>query len=180
MMNTDIQFSTFMELVKQRYSCRSYADKPVEREKIAAILDAARLAPSACNKQPWLFIVADEEPVRTGIIESYPREWARTAPAFIVVCGDHNESWHRPEDGKDHMDVDCSIAAEHICLAAAAAGLGTCWICNFDPAKLRETISVPEHIEPVVVLAIGYPFAQSVAPEKKRKHLDEIVRWGSY
>lgn len=73
MMNTDIQFSTFMELVKQRYSCRSYADKPVEREKIAAILDAARLAPSACNKQPWLFIVADEEPVRTGIIESYPR-----------------------------------------------------------------------------------------------------------
>ena len=76
--------------------------------------------------------------------------------------------------------MDCSIAAEHICLAAAAAGLGTCWICNFDPAKLREAISVPEHIEPVVVLAIGYPSAQSVAPEKKRKHLDEIVRWGSY
>ena len=117
--------------------------------------------------------------MRQAIAECYPREWIKTAPAFIVAVGNHSEAWHRPSDGKDHTDIDLAIAIEHLCLAATSLGLGTCWVCNFDAKKCAELLRLPESAEPVAILPIGYP-AESLIPEKKRKPVDEIIQWGAY
>lgn len=167
-------------IAEQRFSCRDYSDRKVERDAILTVLDVARLAPSACNRQPWVFLVADSEAQRAAILESYDRDWARTAPEFIVACGLHDEAWHRGSDGKDHTDIDVAIAVEHLCLAATTIGLETCWVCNFDPKPIREAFGLPENVEPIAILPIGYPADGIDAPAKKRKELSEIVRWGKF
>ena len=111
----------------------------------------------------------------------YHRDWFDTAPCIIILCGDHNQAWKR-QDGKDHCDIDIAIAADHMTLAATDAGIATCWVCNFDPVKTRQTLSLPENIEPVVMLPLGYP-EDSVDTNRhltKRKPLDEIVRFNGY
>ena len=86
------------ELARERFSCRSYSNRPVERDTLRAVLDVARLAPSACNKQPWLFLIADSDDLRKAVTDSYQREWIKTAPEFIIACGLHSEAWHRSFD----------------------------------------------------------------------------------
>ncbi|MCM1076092.1 MAG: nitroreductase family protein [Bacteroides sp.] len=167
-------------LAELRYSCRSYSDRRVERDTILTILDVARLAPSACNRQPWMFIVADSDEQREAILGSYDREWVRTAPDFIIACGLHDEAWHRASDGKDHTDVDVSIAVEHLCLAATSLGLATCWVCNFDTEAIRKAFALPDHVEPVAIIPLGYPAEPGNVPAKKRKELSEIVKWGKF
>lgn len=179
-MNHTEDYSRFFNTVTRRYSCRNYSPEPVSRELITALLETARLAPSACNRQPWMFVVADSRPLREEVAGCYNRDWAKEVPAFIIACGDHSKAWHRPEDGKDHTDVDISIAIEHICLAATTLGLATCWICNFDPEKLRATLRLPENIEAIAIIALGYPRPGVAIPEKTRKPLEEIVRWEKF
>lgn len=164
----------FLDLVKKRYSVRAYSPRTIESEKMDYIMECVRLAPSAVNFQPWHFsIVADPEKL-TALKSTYAREWIQTAPCIIVACADHQEAWHRKMDGKDHADVDIAIAVEHLCLAAAEQGLGTCWVCNFDASRCKEVMSLPENWEPVALIPIGYPTEESV-PEKRRKTLDEII-----
>lgn len=177
-MNNTNACPSFLQLAGSRYSCRRYAATPVSRDVILEILEAARLAPSACNLQPWRFIVLDTPGQLPLAADTYHREWVRTAPVLIVACADHSRSWHRRADGKDHADVDVSIAAEHICLAATALGLATCWICNFDPEALRKNLKLGEEMEPVVMLSLGYPAEGEEVPVKKRVDIQEIVRWG--
>ncbi len=168
-------------LVESRFSCRQYTSTPVPRDIIVTILEAARKAPSACNRQPWEFLVIEsDEQLRSVVIDSYGRDWLKTAPVFIVACGKHGEAWHRSYDGKDHTDVDVSIAVEHICLAATSLGLGSCWICNFDVDKLCKGLNIPEGIEPIAIIPIGYSAPSEELPSKNRKPIDEIVRWGKY
>lgn len=168
------------ELARDRFSCRAYSDRPVERDTLLAVLDVARLAPSACNKQPWLFLVADSDELRKAVTDSYTRDWIKTAPEFIIACGIHSEAWHRGFDGKDHTDVDLSIAIEHICLAATSMELATCWVCNFDPAIITEAFNLPDGVEPIAIIPIGYPAEGTEIPAKKRKALSEIVKWGKF
>lgn len=165
-----------MALMERRHSCRVYdAARPVEREKIERLLEAARLAPSAVNRQPWQFAVLQGDSL--GIATAaYAREWAAAVPAFIVAIGNHAEAWCRKADGKDHTDVDLAIAVEHICLMAAALGLGSCWICNFNPAALSAALGLGEGQEPIAMVAVGYP-ASGTIPAKTRKPLDEITTW---
>lgn len=174
------QYPQFYNLSEHRYSCRGYSDKPVTRDLLIAMLDAVRLAPSACNRQPWKFLVIDTPELRHAVQKSYDREWFNSAPVYIVALGLHDVAWHRPFDGKDHTDVDVSIAVEHLCLAATTLGLGTCWVCNFDSALLSEALDLPEGVEPVAIIPVGYPLDGTHAPEKNRKPLDEIVKWGKY
>lgn len=174
------QYPQFYNLSEHRYSCRGYSDKPVTRDLLIAMLDAVRLAPSACNRQPWKFLVIDTPELRHAVQKSYDREWFNSAPVYIVALGLHDVAWHRPFDGKDHTDVDVSIAVEHLCLAATTLGLGTCWVCNFDAALLSEALDLPEGVEPVAIIPVGYPLDGTHAPEKNRKPLDEIVKWGKY
>lgn len=170
---------SFIELAKRRYSVRNFKADPVEEEKILQILEAARLAPSAVNYQPYRFIVATEQKVKDNIAESYPREWFKKAPVVIVVCGDRTLSWKRGTDRKDHMDIDAAIATEHMALAAAELGLGTCWICAFDVKKCHDILGLPDHMEPVALLPVGYPESKEI-PVKKRKELKNLVCFNKY
>lgn len=174
-------FPRYYALINERRSCRAYRPDAVPPEMIRAIIDTARIAPSACNRQPWGFVVVTSPEGREAIINSYSREWIKSAPAFIVACGNHSEAWHRGCDGKDHTDVDVSIAVEHICLAATSFGLGTCWVCNFEPAAVSSYLGLPDDIEPIAIIPIGYPAdADAAIAPKKRKPLDEIIRWEKY
>lgn len=165
-----------LSLAGRRYSVRSFDGRRVPDDLLTYVLNVARLSPSAVNFQPWSFIVVRDPVLLEGLSAVYSREWFRLAPACIVVCGLHKESWHRRSDGKDHCDIDVAIAAEHICLAAAEVGLGTCWVCNFDVAGCRSLLGLSDDTEPVVLLPIGFP-ADVEIPEKKRKSLEEIVVW---
>ena len=169
---------SFLELAQKRYSVRRYKDQPVEQDKILQVLEAARTAPSAVNYQPWHFIVAVEEEVKDKISEAYPRDWFKQAPVVIVACGDHDQSWKR-NDGKDHCDVDVAIAVDHLTLAAADLGLGTCWVCAFNAEKVHSALELPDNLEVIALIPIGYP-KEDIPSEKKRKSLDELVSWNKY
>lgn len=166
-----------VSLAQKRCSVRKYDSRPVPDGLLRYVIEAARLAPSAVNLQPATFVVVRDAALLGRLAEAYPRDWFRTAPACIVACGNHNVSWHRAADGKDHCDIDVAIAAEHICLAATEVGLGTCWVCNFDTALCRELLDLPSYVEPIVLLPIGFPAADVVPLPKNRKLLDEIVVW---
>jgi nitroreductase len=151
----------------------------VEAEKLELVLEAGRVAPSAVNFQPWYFYVIQGEENLARIHRVYHREWFRTAPCVIVICGDHGQSWRR-KDGKDHCDIDIGIVTDHLTLQATDLGLATCWICNFDSIMTRELLQLPEQMEPMVLLPLGYPLDQT-DPDRhmeKRKPLAEIVNFG--
>ncbi|MDR1407948.1 MAG: nitroreductase family protein [Tannerella sp.] len=159
------------DLIRKRCSIRSYSPQPVEQEKLDYILEAARLAPSACNFQPWYFVVIRSDAAKVAIQACYEREWFRSAPLYILVCSDHNRSWKRPFDAKDHADIDVAIASEHICLAAAEQGLGTCWVCHFDAKRCAGAFGLPDGVEAAVIIPVGYPagsglFEQTSGPRK--------------
>ncbi len=164
----------FLDLVKKRYSVRSYLPRAIEADKMNYIMECVRLAPSAVNFQPWHFSIVTDSEKLLKLKSAYAREWIESVPCIIVACVDHREAWHRKADGKDHSDIDISIAVEHLCLAAAEQGLGTCWVCNFDVPRCREVMNLPENWEPVVLIPIGYATEDDI-PEKRRKTLDEIV-----
>ena len=147
----------FNDIIHSRYSCRAYSPQAPTPEQIAALVEAAQLAPSACNRQPWRLAIIgpDDEAGRQAIATAYPREWVASAPCYIVVCSVPTEAWVRPHDGKNHSDIDIAIATEHICLAATAMGLATCWICHFDPARLTVDLDLPKGTVPVVILPVG-------------------------
>jgi nitroreductase len=168
----------FSDLAAERYSLRKFSDKPVEKEKILQVLEAARLAPSAVNYQPRHFIVVTDEELKAKIAEGYSRDWFANAPVVIVACGDHSTSWKR-RDGKDHADIDVAIAVDHLTLAAVELGLGTCWVCAFDAGHVHKVLELPEEIEAVALIPLGYPADES-RPLKKRRELDEIVSWNGY
>ena len=163
---------TFKELCEARYSCRAYQDKPIEAEKIEYIKECVRLAPSACNRQPWKFVFVTDAEQLEVLRACYGRDWFQTAPAVVVCCQDRINAWTRRFDNHNHADVDIAIATEHLCLAATEQGLGNCWVCNFDIERLRETFPLPEGYEPSVLVPLGYPADE--APAKVRKPGEEI------
>lgn len=168
----------FLQLAKSRFSLRKFKDTPVEQEKLLKILEAGRLAPSAVNFQPWHFIVINDKKALGDLYPVYQREWIREAPVIIIACSDHSQSWKRSADGKDSADIDISIAVDHMTLQAAELGLGTCWVCNFDVHKCSDILKLPYHVEPMVLLPLGYPNIEP--PAKKRKSLDDIVHWNKF
>jgi len=172
----------FLELAKNRYSCRSYQAKEVEFEKLNYILEAGRIAPSAANKQPWHFIVIRDELTRKKLFGAYPRDWYVEAPVHIIVCGDKQFSWKRSFDGMDALFIDIGIITDHMTLAATEQGLASCWICAFNPVKLKEIINIPPNIEPIAILPVGYP-ADVVNPNRHnalRKKSEEIIHWEKF
>lgn len=172
-------YEQYIDLVTSRYSCRDYnPDAPVSPETVRAVVESARLAPSACNRQPWTFVAVTDLDIRRKILAK-SRPAFMEAPVVLVACGHHDTAWHRPADEKDHTDVDVSIAVEHICLAAAALGLGTCWVCSFDVEATRNALGLPDDVEPIALIPLGYP-KTNVIPEKNRKSLDEILKWESF
>jgi nitroreductase len=171
----------FQNLAKLRYSCRNYKNDEVDNLKLSILLEAFRIAPSAVNYQPCQLIVIRTPENKEKVYKAYQRDWIKTAPVLIVACGDHAASWKR-KDGKDHLDIDIAIAVDHLTLQATELGLATCWVCNFDRVLLAKSLNLPQHIEPVVIIPLGYPNDMS-DPERhglKRKPISEIVLWDEY
>jgi nitroreductase len=164
----------FSELIHLRYSVRAYKADPVEEDKLNQVLEAARLAPTAANRQSFQIIVVRTAGREDELRRIYPRDWFAKAPLVICACGIPAQTWVR-RDGKNYSDVDVAIALDHLILAAANLGLGTCWIAAFDPAAARKILQLPEGIEPIAFTPLGYP-ADSPRP-KQRKPLADLVRY---
>lgn len=151
---------SFLDLAAARYSVRMFSDRKVGKEDIDMILEAARLAPTATNGQPQRILVLDA-PQKLADLKECTR-FHFDAPLAFIVCYDATASWKRTYDGKDMGEVDAAIVTTHMMLEIADRGLGTTWVGHFNPMKLREIFSLPEHIIPVAVLPVGYPHARSV------------------
>ena len=173
---------SFIDLARNRESVRSYSDKPVEKEKIDRCLEAARLAPSACNSQPWRFIVIDEPELREKIALSTFSElvsfnkFALKAPVLVVVTatkGNLKTKVGQMITSLPYYLIDIGIAAEHFCLQAAEEGLGTCMIGWFKEKEIKKYLTISREERVSLVLAVGYPNTQAIR-EKKRKSLNEI------
>lgn len=166
------------EAVMVRKSVRSYLNKPVEKEKLGRILEAGRSAPSARNAQEWRFLVVQDEEKRRRLIDAANgQQFVGEAPIVIVCCGVQERGNMRC--GQDPLPIDVAIAMDHMTLAAAAEGLGTCWIGSFYPEKVREILGIPEEIVIVELLPLGYPREPAKAA-KNRLPLDEIVRYDQW
>ena len=165
------------EAIEKRYSVRTYEDKPVEQDKLDRVLDAARLAPSGSNRQPWKFVVVRDAETRKNLVGACcDQAFVGEAPVVIAGVGlmaDRMMSCGVPGD-----PVDVAIAMEHIALAATAEGLGTCWIGAFHQDPVRELLGVPGDCKVIEVMALGYPADQPRA--KKRKSLDEVVSYEKF
>lgn len=169
--------SSFLDLAAARHSVRGYTSQPVSDEDLDYIIRCARLAPSAVNRQPWHLLVVRDPLTASRLVKAYPgRDWFAAAPVHIVVCVDDSAAWVRPFDNHSHADIDAAIIAEHICLAAADRSLGTCWVCNFDPAVLSAELSLSDNRRPVVVIPLGHPAPDSTRPTVRRD-ISEIVSY---
>jgi nitroreductase len=144
----------FYEVLRTRRSVRKYKATPIPADVLGRVLDAARTAESAANRQPWHFILAEDPDVRQALVKTYPRDWFASAPVILVACAEPAAAWVR-RDKKNYADVDVTIAFSHLVLAAAAEGLGTCWIGAFDPEGVRRVLGLPEGIEPLGMTPLG-------------------------
>lgn len=167
----------FSQLIETRYSVRAYKPKRVEDDKLQQVLEAARLAPTAANRQPFQLIVIHTEGRKEELNRIYDRDWFVQPPLVIGICGVPGLAWSRRDEMNYHV-VDATIVMDHLILAAADLGLGTCWIGAFDPDAAREVLGLPDTVEPIAFTPLGYP-ADEPKP-KKRKPLSDLVRYESW
>ncbi len=169
----------FAQLVHQRYSCRKYSPDLIEEEKFNLILEAARLAPTASNQQPFQIIIIKTENKQDELLKIYHRDWFVQPPIVLCICSLPAEGWHRHKyDNQSYAIVDAAIVLDHITLQAADLGLGTCWVGDFNPQAAREFLALPEDVNPVAFTPLGYPLDE---PKNKiRKPLKELIRFDTW
>ena len=179
--NTPVQeealIMDFLELASKRYSVRAYKRDSVEKAKLERVLEAARLAPTAVNIQPFQLLVIHTKGREAELLKIYHKKWFVQPPIVICACGIPGKNWVR-KDGKNYNDVDVAIVMDHLILAATAEGFGTCWIGAFNPAAAKEILKLPEEVEPIAFTPLGY--AADRPPIKKRKSLSELVRYETW
>lgn len=171
--------SHFIELAKSRFSARQFVDRNVEKEILDKILEAARIAPTAANKQPVKIYVFRTGEIREKMNATYPREWIKPAPVLLLITALNNEAWHHPKTEKSAGTVDASIVIDHMTLAATSVGLSTCWICNFDVEACSQMLDLPESEEPIALLPLGYSnqTADLERHQSGRKSLEQMVKF---
>ncbi|MGB7968681.1 MAG: nitroreductase family protein [Methanobacterium sp.] len=162
----------FSDLIQKRYSVRNYQSKPVVEEKLNKVLEAARLAPTAHNFQPFKLIVIKTGGNEENLKRIYDRKFFVQAPIIICACTLIEDGWIR-DDGKNYAEVDTTIAMDHLILAATELGLGTCWIGKFNLEAARQVLNVPDNVLPLVFTPLGYP--DDTPRAKQRKSMDDIV-----
>ncbi len=171
---------TFLDLARRRASIRGYRPDPIPDAALAEILEAARIAPTAANRQPFRVLVVHTAGREAELRRIYDSDWFVEAPLVLCVVAVAGEAWVRTMyDGRSHADVDASIVMDHMILAAADAGLGTCWIAAFDPAAAREVLGIPPEAEPMLFTPLGYAAPGHVVSPRheQRRSLDELVRY---
>lgn len=165
----------FLEIAKKRYSVRSYTGKKVEQEKLDKILLAAHVAPTAANMQPVKLIVVQSD---EGLNKVGKAANIYGAPLAIIVCCEHEKAWTRPFDRKQTVDIDASILTDHMMIEATELGLGSVWICYFKPDVIQKEFNLPDTLEPVNILAVGYSDESPADPERhatQRVPLSDLV-----
>ena len=168
----------YTQLISKRYSVRAYHPDPVEDEKLQEVLEAGRIAPTAANRQPFRIIVMHTAGREEEIGKIYGRPWFVQAPLVLGVCVISSLAWVRESDRFNARMIDAAIVTDHMILAAANLGLGTCWVAAFNPQAARSVMQLPEEAEPVIFTPLGYPDDQP--GEKVRKPLDELVRYENW
>ena len=166
---------SFLDIAKSRYSVRDYKSKKVEQEKLEKILLAAHVAPTAANLQPVRLIVVQEE---EGLKKIEKAANIYKAPLAIIICSEHTKAWTRPFDRKQTVDIDASILTDHMMMEATELGLGSVWICYFKPDVIKQEFRLPDTLEPINILAIGYANGAPADPERhesQRISLNELV-----
>ncbi len=178
---------TFQELVNKRQSNRAYSNKPVEENKIIQCVEAARMAPSACNSQPWKFIIVDNPELKNKLAQTTSNRllplnhFTNQAPVHIVIINEGSNftaTLGNKIKNRNFSLIDIGIAAEHFCLQAEELGLGTCMIGWFKEKELKSLLNIPEKKRPELVITIGYPADEY--REKKRKSLEKILSYNTY
>ena len=179
----------FLDLVKQRKSIRDFLDVPVEREKVMMCLEAARLAPSATNSQPWRFIVVDDKKLKDRLCSAafsgvyFINSFCKKAPVIVVIISEKSKFLTRIggmlRDTKYYL-IDIGIAVEHFVLQAEELGLGTCWIGWFNEGAVKEILNIPQQKKIDVLIALGYCDRAKVKSGHSREPMKEIVSFNSY
>lgn len=177
----------FLDLVSHRQSDRAYFDKQVEEDKLLRCIEAARLAPSACNSQPWTFVVVNDKELKNKIADSTSNRllplnhFTKQAPVHIVIVQEFanlTSSIGRAIKDKDYTLIDIGIAAEHFCLQAASEGLGSCMIGWFNEKKVKTLLNIPTNKRPLLIITLGY--SADKMRKKKRKSIEKIIRFNKY
>ena len=165
----------FSDLIRQRYSVRAYRPVPVEDEKLQRILEAARLAPTAANRQAFQIIVIHTAGREAELKRIYKADFFTQAPIVLAAIGEPAKNWIR-RDQSNYNYLDVGIVMDHVILAATNEGLGTCWIGAFDPDAARAVLGLPKEVEPIAFTPLGYA-ADAGPARKQRKPLPELVRY---
>ncbi len=178
-----------LELLKHRKSVRDFLDKPVEREKIMMCLEAARVAPSTCNSQPWKFVVVDDRELKNKLCDAalggiYSiNSFCKMAPVIVAVISEKAKFLARIagmfRDTKYYL-IDIGITCEHFVLQAEDLGLGTCWIGWFNEGAVKSILNIPEHKKVDILIALGYYDREKLGPEHDREPMDKIASFNSY
>jgi len=177
-----------LDVINQRSSVRAYDPRPVTRDKIERCLEAARLAPSACNAQAWTFIVVDDPELKNRLAPCTTdrllplNHFTKQAPVHVVFVLEPGKIMSRAGGlikQRDFRWIDIGIAAEHFCLQATAEGLGTCMLGWFTERKVQQLLHIPESKTVALIITVGYPDASN-RPSRQRKPLQEIARWNGY
>ena len=167
----------FYEVIRTRRSVRSYKPDPIPKDVLRRVLEAARIAPSGSNRQPWRFIIVEDEDLKRRLAEACSNQYfIAEAPVVIVACG-YNIRYNRGGYmGDMSMLVDVSIAFTHLILAARVEGLGTCWIGSFDNEEVKKILNIPKDVNVVAITPLGYPKREDAFAEPgPRKALEEIT-----
>ena len=170
----------FYELAKSRYSVRNFKQQPIPQETVDKILAYGHIAPTGCNMQPQRILVINEATSLAKLKECTRSHF--DAPLAMLICYHKEEGWTRRYDGAKSAPVDCSIVTTHMMLGAWELGIGSCWVMSFDPQKMRENFNIPEALEPVALLVMGYPAEDSTpAPMHEAvRTLEELISYNSY
>lgn len=180
---------SFLDLIEKRQSDRKYSDRPVEREKIERCLEAARLAPSASNSQPWTFVVVDDAELKAkvavkciGPLRSF-NNFVPQAPVIVAIVMEKpkltTEIGGRIKQ-KEYPLIDIGITAEHLCLQATVEGLGSCMLGWFDEKSVKSLLNIPEEKSIPLLITLGYTPKDYKHRKKIRKSQDRVIRWNSY
>lgn len=170
----------FLKLAAERYSVRKFKDKPIEQESIDKILTSAQIAPTGCNYQPQRILVINNEEALAKLKECTRCHF--DAPCAMLICYNKDECWTRPYDGNQSGIVDASIVTTHMMLQAWELSVGSTWVMHFNPFKMREAFAIPENIEPVALLVMGYP-ADDAKPNERHtqfRPLEETVFFNKF
>ena len=173
-----------LEAIKNRRSVREYSNRAITPGSYKRLKSALRYAPSACNFQPWRFILVEDAELRSKVAQACKGQmWMAQAPVIVAACGFAEQAYQKMGGYGNSIDIDVGIALDHLSLAAVAEGLGTCWIGAFHEQQVKELLSIPSEAKVVALMPVGYPASEELnhpVQENKRKKAEEVFRVDGY